>query len=300
MKLDAVGFGALNLDKLYSVDKIAGAGEETFVKSLTVSAGGSAANTIVGLARLGLDTGYIGKLANDPEGRYLLGDIKREGIDTGGVTISKSGRSGVCIGLVDERGERALYIDPGVNDKLTSREVEVTYADSSKILHLTSFVGDAPFNAQKYLAENSKKALVSLDPGALYAKRGLRALDPILRRVSVFLPNENELRIMTKKDYRRGSKDLLAKGVETIAVKLGKKGCFVTNGRESYLIPARARKPKDTTGAGDAFCAGFLYGLLNEKDLYICGKLGNFVASRCISEYGGRNGLPKESDLPNL
>jgi len=300
LRLDVIGFGALNLDKIYTVGEIAGAGQETFVESLTVSPGGSAANTIAGLARLGSKTGYIGKLANDQEGRYLLDNLKRDGTDTSGIIISRNGRSGVCVGFVDHSGERALYIDPGVNDDLISREVGVAYADSSQILHLTSFVGDAPFDAQRHLVKMSKKAWISLDPGELYAKRGLLALYPILKRTSVFLPNEKELRSMTKKGYRRGSKDLLARGVETVAVKLAERGCYVSDGTEGYLIPAYKRKAKDTTGAGDAFCAGFLYGLLNEKDLYVCGKLGNFVASRCISEYGARNGLPSKLDVPNL
>jgi len=106
--------------------------------------------------------------------------------------------------------------------------------------------------------------------------------------------------MLTKKDYRNGSKTLLGMGVEVMAVKLGSRGCYVTDGKESYLVPAFTKKPKDTTGAGDAFCAGFIYGLLNQKDLYTCGKLGNLVASRCIRKYGARAGLPSKSDLPKI
>lgn len=89
MILDVLGFGALNLDKLYRVDKIAEAGEETFVKGLTISPGGSAANTIVGLARLGVNTGYIGKIANDSEGKYILNDLRNEKVNVKGINITK-------------------------------------------------------------------------------------------------------------------------------------------------------------------------------------------------------------------
>nr|MDO8133221.1 carbohydrate kinase family protein [Candidatus Njordarchaeum guaymaensis] len=296
MRLDVVGFGALNLDKLYRVNKIAKGGEEAFVRSLTVSPGGSAANTIVGLARLGSRTGYIGKLATDPEGRYLLDDLKKERVDARGVIISEKGRSGTCIGFIDSSGERALYIDPGVNDNIVFNEINRDYAESSRIMHLTSFVGDTSFETQKRLVKSLKRAKVCFDPGELYAERGLEALSPVLKRTYAFLPNERELRMLTRKGYEEGSKSLLAKGIEIIAVKLGRKGCYVTDGRENYLIPAFERKPKDTTGAGDAFCAGFICGLLRGRDLYVCGKLGNFVASRCISSYGARTGLP--TDLP--
>jgi ribokinase len=73
---------------------------------------------------------------------------------------------------------------------------------------------------------------------------------------------------------------------------LGKKGCYVTDGKEKFLIDAYKVKVVDTTGAGDAYCAGFLYGLLMEKDLYTCGKLGNLIASYKIQKKGSRKGLP--------
>jgi len=300
LKLDVVGFGALNLDKLYRVNRIARAGEEIFVKGLTISPGGSAANTVVGLARLGARTGYIGKLADDPEGEYLLEDLRREEVDVRRISLSSNGRSGVCIGFIDDSGERVLYIDPGVNDSLTFSELQMSYVDSSKFLHLTSFVGKVPFNAQKHLLRSLARPCVCLDPGEIYARKGLEALRPMLRKTTVFLPNEKEMSMLTKKDYRNGSKTLLGMGVEVMAVKLGSRGCYVTDGKESYLVPAFTKKPKDTTGAGDAFCAGFIYGLLNQKDLYTCGKLGNLVASRCIRKYGARAGLPSKSDLPKI
>jgi len=297
LRLDVVGFGALNLDKLYRVNKIAEAGEEAFVRSLTVSPGGSAANTMVGLARLGAKTGYIGKLATDPEGRYLLDDLKKEGVDIGGIIISGKGRSGTCTGFIDSSGERTLYIDPGVNDNIVFNEIDRDYAESSRFVHLTSFVGNTSFETQKQFVRSLKKAKVCFDPGELYTERGLKALSPILKRTHAFLPNERELMMLTGKGYKEGSKTLLARGIEIIAVKLGRRGCYVTDGRENRLIPALRRKPRDTTGAGDAFCAGFIYGLLHERDLYTCGRLGNFAASQCISGYGARTALP--TNLPS-
>ena len=86
-------------------------------------------------------------------------------------------------------------------------------------------------------------------------------------------------------------------GVAIVAVKLGKRGCYITNREESHMIDAYKAEAVDTTGAGDAFCAGFIYGLVKGKDLFECGKLGNFVASRCVSAMGARTGLPRLHDL---
>jgi ribokinase len=299
LTLDVLGFGALNLDKLYRVDKIAAAGEETFVKGLTISPGGSAANTIVGLARLGVNTGYIGKIANDSEGKYILNDLRIEKVNVKGIDITKKGRSGVCIGFVDDFGERSLYIDPGVNDNLTYKEINQDYVESSKFVHLTSFVGNIPFRAQKFIVKNLKIE-ITMDPGELYARKGINEIKPILKKTFVFLPNENEIRILTNQNYKIGAKELIKLGISIIAVKLGHKGCYVTNGKEDYLIPPLKKKAKDSTGAGDAFCSGFIYGLLHGRDIYECGRLGNFIASCCVEKYGARTGLPTKSELTEL
>jgi len=297
MRLDVIGFGALNVDKLYKVNMIAREEEESFVIDFKESPGGSAANTIVGLARLGLKTGFIGKVAEDREGELLLKDFKKENVDTSGIVISKQGRSGVVMGYIDKKGERALYVDPGVNDWLEFKEINLEYASRAEFLHLTSFVGKKPFEAQKKLVKTLSEAKISFDPGALYARKSLMSLKPIIKRSLVMLPNENEIRLITGKDYERGSKTLIEEGVSVVAVKLGERGCYVTDGKERHFVEPYEKELVDTTGAGDAFCAGFLYGLIKGRDLYQCGRLGNFVAARCISKMGARTGLPRLPDL---
>lgn len=298
-QFDAIGFGALNIDKLFKVNKIASAEEEGFIINCEETCGGSAANTMVGLARLGCKVGFIGKVASDREGKMLIEDFSKEGVNTEGIVCTKNGRSGNVIGFVDKKGNRALYVDPGVNDTIEFDEVKKEYAFQTKFIHLTSFVGEQSFQTQKKLAEISPENVkISLDPGELYARKGLKKLENLLRRTFVCMPNLNEVELLTRtQDYKKGAKILLKNGVKIVAVKLGSKGCYVTNGKENHLIGPFKVKVVDTTGAGDAFCAGFLYGLIHEKSLYECGKIGNFVASRCITKVGARTGLPKIEDL---
>ena len=103
--------------------------------------------------------------------------------------------------------------------------------------------------------------------------------------------------MLTGKNYEEGSKLLISEGVQVVAVKLGNKGCYVTDGEEEYHIDPYRVEVVDTTGAGDAFCAGFLYGLIRKKDLFTCGKIGNFVASCSIGDVGARKGLPRSLDI---
>ncbi len=299
---DAIGFGALNVDKLFRVNRIASAEEESCVTDYAETCGGSAANTIVGLGRLGCKCGFIGKVADDREGKMLLQDFHKNSVDTEGVTHAGTGRSGAVMGFVDAKGQRALYVDSGVNDTISFEEVNTEYASNTGFLHLTSFVGEKSFRTQaRLLTKLPEQVRVSFDPGALYARLGFARLEPMIRRVFVIMPNFGELRLLTGKiDYRMGVKFLLEKGIKTVAVKLGSKGCYVSDGEESHLIEPFKVKVVDTTGAGDAFCAGFLYGLVKDKNLYDCGRIGNFVASRCIMEMGARAGLPRSRDLKLL
>jgi len=298
LRFDVICFGALNVDKLYKVDRIALADEESEILDFKESPGGSAANTAVGLARLGVKTGFIGKVASDREGKLLVRAFIDEGVNTDGIVISESGRSGIVIGFVDKNGERSLYVDPGVNNSLEFHEIDLRYASQADLLHLTSFAGEIPFQAQKKLIEAIPDVFVTIDPGMIYARKGLAELKPLIERCLVFFPNEHELRMLTGKDYKKGSETLLEEGVRIVAVKLGARGCYVTDGEENHLIEPFKVKIVDSTGAGDAFCAGFIYGIINNKTLRECGILGNFVASRTLTEMGARNGLPRREDLP--
>jgi ribokinase len=294
---DVVGFGALNLDKLFKVNMIAKKEEEATVLDFKESGGGSAANTIVGLARLELDTGFIGKVADDREGKLLLVEFLHEGVNIDGVVVAENGRSGSVMGYIDMKGDRALYVDPGVNDQIGIQDIKLDYVSDTQFLHLSSFVAEKPFRAQKELITKLSDVKVCFDPGALYARKGLDNIKPIIQRSYALIPNQTEVKLLTGLDYKQGAKKLLDLGAEIVVVKLGKRGCYVTDGKENHMIDAYKVEAVDTTGAGDAFCAGFIYGLVKRKDLFECGRLGNFVASHCVSKIGARTGLPRLEDL---
>jgi len=301
-RFDVVGFGALNVDKLFKVNAIAGAEEESFIEAHEEQCGGSAANACVGLARLNCKVGFVGKVSGDPEGNMLLEDFRKEGVDTSGIVCAKYGLSGSVMGFVDKEGQRALYIHSGVNDVIAFEEVNLEYVSQAKFVHLSSFVGDRSFQTQKRVLKKLPSEIkVSFDPGALYAQKGYSELAPIIERSYVVMPNAKELEQITgESDLKKGVAILLSKGVKVVAVKLGKMGCLIANDEEQHVIEAFKADALDTTGAGDAFCAGFLYGLLNGKSLMESGRIANFVASRKIAAMGARAGLPHKKDLESL
>ena len=137
LNAEIIGFGALNVDKLYSVDKIVSYDEESFITDETDTPGGSAANTIVGLSRLGCSTSIIGKIAEDEDGDLIEYNLAINGVYTNNLIYSESGSTGKCIGFVDGNGERCLYISPGVNDDIEIGEINPLNIMRCKIMHYT-------------------------------------------------------------------------------------------------------------------------------------------------------------------
>jgi len=291
MKQEVIGLGALNYDVLYVVERIAEGGEEVGIIDVKKAPGGSAANTIVALARLGVDAGFVGIVGNDEEGELILEEFRKEGVKT--QLRKEEGYTGVAIAFVDARGERALYILPGVNDQLCMEDIDMEFVDRARFLHMSSFVNKKQLEMQCELAKRIKSKL-SFSPGMLCFKYELDDLVELIERSAVVFISLNELKSLIKReDYERGAEILLNIGAEIVCVTLGERGCYVADSAgESHLIDAYPTDVVDTTGAGDAFAAGFLFGLLHEKSIHESGETGNLVASHCIREYGCRKGLP--------
>ena len=317
MNMDVVGFGALNLDKLFHVNRIAREDEESYITGKSESCGGSAANTIVGLSRLGMETGFIGKVATDSEGSLLHNNLQNENINTNGVIVTDNGRSGTVNGFVDSDGQRALYVDPGVNDDIGEGEIEIDYINSARVLHISSFVGESDeksiITQKNVLNEISTNVCVSFDPGRLYTERGLDFLENFLIRTDILLINQSELKLLTSgniEDSRRSDENYdtqesaeniqLEYGIDIVVVKMGDKGSYVTQNGKSHMANAFNVPCVDTTGAGDAFNAGFLHGYLNGENINKMALKGNYIASCCVTEHGTTNGLPDLIKLENI
>jgi ribokinase len=304
---DVVGLGAMNTDHIYRVEHLT-ADEETTILELQLCPGGSAANTIHGLAKLGESTGFIGAIGDDTEGKMLMDTFHWFGVDTGRVRLKEETQTGSALCLSDRSGKRAIYVMPGANGLLTLEDIDIDYINHALLFHTSSFVGETQFTMQKEVIKRIKPTvMVSFAPGALYAKRGLKALSPLLGKTFVLFLNEKELKQITGKDIAEGATICLQQGCKIVVVTLGRgtsyKGVtaasYILDSSGEYVIKTvnQTTTAVDTTGAGDAFAAGFLYGLLNERGPEICGRLGDIVARFCISQPGARDGLPNPDQL---
>ncbi len=293
-----VGCGALNWDCLFKVRELVIDGE-SIVEDSHESAGGSAANTIYALAHWGVKAGFIGAVGDDFEGQKILNEFESVGVETQRVRIVKGQPTGRVIGIVDLKGRRSLYVNPGANLALRLTEDDFAYAAKAQWVHLSSLVGDEAFESQKelVLALPSDVSL-SFAPGAIYSKRGLSALESILKRTNILFVTKDELAtLMGTENLDAAAQKLWEIGVETIVVTLGEAGSWVGWKGKGQFAPCQQAHVVDTTGAGDAFAAGFLWGVLQGKPLSECQRLGTVAASFCLREMGARTGTPTIDEL---
>jgi ribokinase len=293
-----VGVGALNWDRLFRVDRFARAGEEIVIKGFEEEAGGSAANTIAALGKLGVDCGFVGKVGLDTDGERIITAFERDSVNTENI-LRVEGRTGNVFAFVDDTGERNMYVNPGVNDSLLLEELNNKYLQSSEIIHISSFAGETSIETLKGIPRLRGKALLSFSPGFLCA-RGLDFLMPLLKECSILFLNQKEAFALTGEKPSRAGVLLKDLGVDKAVVTLGEKGCLIVDGDGVHEVMGERAKVVDTTGAGDAFSAGYLFGSLNGLDVEICARIGNFVASKCVQQMGARKGLPEKSSLDNF
>jgi ribokinase len=261
-------------------------------KLISRSGGGSAANTVVALARMGYSTGFLGVAGKDEEGRFLLGSMN--GVDVS--HVKKYKRSGMCIAMLKE-GERSLLGLPNANDFFSFNEDDLGFLNSAKFVHLSSFAADSALSMQKQLVNMlDDNVYVSFAPGERYARRGLKQLAEIIERSRILFVNEREVSLLTGSDAREGSKALLELGPAVVACTMGSNGSTITTRNVSFDVPAKKTVVVDTTGAGDVYAAGFLASYLDGANLETCGQIASAAAAFSIASYG-RDGYPDERFL---
>jgi sugar/nucleoside kinase (ribokinase family) len=320
---DVIGIGALNLDLLYEVVDLAAlrkqgwplhAGREQslapkefrrLLKGLERqgtlrfrSGGGSTANTIVALARMGFQTGFAGRVGDDEEGAFILSEMK--GVDL--AQVKAGGASGICLVVLDSRRDRALVVQPNANDDLSFEDLNIPYLSDARYLHLSAFVGDAPFDAQRRLMEVLPAGVkVSLDPGELYAQRGMEAILPLIKRSSIIFATDQEIcTLMGTDDYKAGCKEIASLGPDDVVCKKGEQGAYLFSREgEAEFRPQEAVEVVDNTGAGDVYDAGFLAGLLLGRPLQNCLVFAHLVAVTSLGGYG-RQRYPDAEDIKEI
>ncbi|HKP03620.1 MAG TPA: PfkB family carbohydrate kinase [Chthoniobacterales bacterium] len=323
---DVFVISAHNVDEITIVDRIEPDHECEALRGPVRRTGGSGANTAYALARLGASVGVAGIVGSDRYGTMLRKDLCDVGADAELVLIGVKFPTGRTTTLVDREGKRLIVVHPGINDKFGKTADLATLRNAalaSRVLHLSSFVGRDELYLQERLVQDVRsQTLVSLTPGALYARRGLGRLEQILRFVDIMflyreqlrqlinscrdgpVPREvttNELLIRLFQWRKRHQFDspviiVVKDPLESSSGGVGREFLTVGVGRQSLegtfspqpLAADAHFKAVDLTGAGDGAAAGFLYGVLQSASLESCVDLSFLIASFVSTRLGAR------------
>ena len=288
--LDIISIGAVLLDINASVERFPGVDDEVFVPDIMMSGGGSAANIAIACSRLGLKSGFIGKIGNDANGEFLKKEFQKENVNVEGLVVDEKFNTGMCF-IPVSKGERMIFAHSGAANHLNPEEIEKNHILSAKIVLLASLKNLKPLiQAAKYA--RNEDTMIALNPGALIADQGFDHTKNLVELTDIFISSETELnKMMGEKDTNKSLEKVLEMGPSVIAMTRGSKGVLVADKNNRYEIPPYKVNVVDTTGAGDSFTAGFLTGYLEGKNLEICGKLGNANAAILIQNIGARNKL---------
>lgn len=294
---EVVCLGILVADVLARpVERYPERGRLVLVDRIELHSGGCAGNTAIGLSRIGIPASVIGKVGDDGFGDFFLSAMASEGVDAGGIVRDDSANTSSTMVLVHGDGERSFIHYIGANGTLRSEDVDLDRVASAKVLHVAGALLmpalDGEPTAELMAHAKSRGVTTSLDTVWDGTGRWMKALAPCLEHVDYFLPSIDEARMLSGVDTPEDvAQFFLARGVGVVALKMGEAGCYVANGNEALRVPAYEVSPIDATGAGDAFAAGFLAGVVKGWNLRETARFANAVGALCTLAIGTTAGI---------
>ncbi|HNW99606.1 MAG TPA: adenosine kinase [Bacteroidales bacterium] len=254
----------------------------------TITSGGSAANTIHGLSSLGIKTGFIGKVGKDEMGKYFKDDMEKNKIKT--YLLESSSDSGVAVALVSPDGERTFAVHLGAAVELIAEDIKTEFFKGYDLLHIEGYLLQNYSLIETACGLAKKNGLkVSLDLASFNVVEAHRDFLEYISKeyADIIFANEDEAKAMTG-HHPEEALNHIAQWCDVAVVKTGKKGSLVKTNGEIFKIDSINTNVVDTTGAGDLYAAGFLFGLLNEISINECGRIGSLLGKHVIEQIGAK------------
>lgn len=266
--------------------------------------GGSAANTIAGIAHLGGRTAYVGKVKDDQLGAIFAHDLRAQGADyeTAMAPKTEQAETGRCIVIVTPDGERSMNTYLGVTEFLSPDDIDETQMAQAEWIYLEGYRFDGPDSHAAFAkaigackGAGGRVSITLSDPFCIARHRDAFA-DMIRDHVDLLFCNRAEILSMYQTDDFDSALTQAASQVGIVACTHSENGVHIMAEGRRWHVPAVPTQIVDATGAGDLFAGAFLWGLTHGNDLETCGRMGNLAASEVISHIGAR----PEADLKEL
>ncbi len=265
--------------------------------------GGSSANTVVCLAELGNNVQFIGRVKNDPLGKFFSSDIKKSKtiFNTNPTKEGKSTAHSIILITPDAQRTMCTYLGASVD--FEPKDLDLNSIKNSKYLYLEGYLWDSQLaknaflEAAKIAKLSNTKIILSLSDSFCVERHRESFLELIENYVDIVFCNESEAHSLFKKNELKDCQDELSSLCQLVVVTLGCEGCLVINNSHNEIIKAFPKgKVIDTTGAGDIFAGGFIHGLIKNFSLKKCGEIGSICAGQIITQLGSRSNV----NLQNL
>jgi len=311
MKKSITCFGELLIDMI-AMNPGSLVEAEGFLKKF----GGAPANTASGLAKLGLPVSFIGKVGQDPFGYFLKRELDTYKVNTKKLVMSETGTTTLALVSLTKQGDRDFFFIRGVHDKILPSEVELP--KNTGIFHfgsLTQTTVQASKATDKLISQAIKaKAILSYDPNIrefLWGdlKRAKLVVLDTAKKVNILKVNEEEAELLSgSKNYQQAAKKLYRDNLDILIITLADKGCYYKTKNYEGLIPTIKVKVVDTTGAGDAFNAGFVSGLyearkraseLSQNELEKILRQAVIIGTLTTTKKGAVTAFPSKSEIAN-
>ncbi len=256
-------------------------------------AGGSAANTIVGIAEFGGKAAYVGKVGNDSMGQFFLDEMRGMGISIE-ATPAADDPTGTCAILITPDAQRTMLTNLGASGVLSADDIVESEVEQSKYIYIEGYLlcgpetRSAAYRAIELAQKHGVKiAFTASDPFLVNTNRE-EIWDLVKGPVDMFFCNEEEARSLTGHEDASDCAQEIHKHCENVALTLGADGSILMNEGDIIRIEGVSVEAVDTTGAGDMYAGGLLFGITNGLDWQQAGKLASHAAGRIVSQMGAR------------
>lgn len=299
MSVEIIAVGRVNFDLRLKVDSMPKRGEHRFSKGMISTFGGSAANFATQMAQLGVKTGLVGCVGSDKQGKVIMNNLMKRGVDVSRVQVLQSQITGLFLLITDANDDKYIITEMGANkfiDRLDRRVIDEDYLIRTRVVHIA---GGFPNMIDMAIELTSTEGIIfSFDPG--------RAADDVdfssvIKHTDLLFVNQKELAKYCKISPTKNEMIDFAKQFPGILIlKQGAKGATATDGIDYYHSDAFDVPVVDTLGAGDAFAAGFVLAWTRCENIELALNFANATAALTITQRGAQQGQPGLDQVAKL
>lgn len=297
---DVYIYGDINIDLvLPRVATIPPQGEEWDVEKMDTFIGGGAALFLLGIGKLSLKGIFDGSVGDDLYGHWIISQLEAYGIDTRLLKVHQSLKTGISISFTDQKN-RSFLTYRGTNGDIDLSKMNFDAARQAKLVHITGYHGRQ--NHQTYLKtlqalKKETDTKISFDLGWDESGEWYEGIVELLPYIDVLFMNEEEALHYSRKQNPKEAAAYFGRLAKVVALKLGKAGSLAYENGQYFEAKGFEVEAVDTTGAGDSFNAGFIYGIIKTKDISQSLRIANACGALSVTAYGGNTHFPTEDAL---